>query len=184
VNRFSISFLAILLFYVLPLLSSAQIISYGDEGGEEADTVKIARAAPKFTARGYASLEAYLEEKLFQDPRNNIQMNAIGATALVSFTIDKYGFPKRVVADCSEPRLILPLQNALDSMPRWKPGIRNDKNTHTKMEFYYRITRVEVGQFVVQQERMPPKFDKTTRNIKIVIVSVCVTALLAAWAFL
>lgn len=177
-------FLILLSIACIPQGVSSQIISYGNNETEENanDTIKIARAAPQFIAKGYANLEAYIEEKLYQDPRTNVRLDAVGATALVSFTIDKYGYPKRVDANCSEIRLTLPLQNILDTMPRWKPGIKNDNPVSTKMEFYYSITRVEVGQFVVKQERMPPKLDKTTRNIKIVIMSLCVGGLIAAWA--
>jgi hypothetical protein len=182
-----VAFLRILLIVfaltLIPNLGNSQIVSYGaGESEENTDTIKIARAAPEFKVKGYANLEAYIEEKLFQDPRTNMRLDAVGATALVSFTIDKYGFPKRAEANCSEMRLTLPLQNILDHMPRWKPGIKNDKNVSTKMEFYYSITRVEMGQYVVKQERMPPKLDKTTRNIKIVIISVCIAGMIAAFA--
>ena len=62
-----------------------------------------------------------------------------------------------------------------------KPGIKNDKNVSTKMKFYYSITRVEVGQYVVKQERMPPELDKSTRKLKLVIMSACIAGLLFAW---
>jgi hypothetical protein len=176
-------FLVIIAYLHIPSMGKAQIISYGDSD-EALDTVIVARAAPEFIARGYVSLEDYLEEKLFQDIRTGFSMQAIGATALVSFTIDKNGYPKNVDVSSMESRLIFPLQTALDSMPRWKPRIKNDRNVKTKMEFYYLITQVEMGQFVVTPERMPPKFDKTTRNIKIVIITACVSALIAAWAIL
>lgn len=164
-------------------LTHAQIISYGDSD-EDIDTVMIARAAPVFIAKGYINLEDYLEEKLFQDIRTGFTLQTIGATALVTFTIDKNGYPEKVDVSCSEPRFIFPLQTALDSMPKWKPGIKNDRNVKTKMQFYYSIQQDEMGLFVIRQQRMPPKFDKTTRNIKIVIITACVSALIAAWAIL
>lgn len=148
------------------------VITYGQT--KPADSIKIVAAAPVFKAQGYPNLSLYIAEKLYQDPRTKMfLLPIIGANALIKFTVDKYGFVKNVSVDCSESRLILPLTGIIDSMPAWKPAISNDENVSTKMVYFYSITNAEIGQFVVREERMPPEYDKTTKNIKIIIISAC-----------
>lgn len=157
-----------------------QVISYGEE--EDTDTVKIVRAAPEFIAPGYKNFEQYLEEALFMDQRSRmVNLTAIGANALIKFTINKEGKATNISVDCTDMNLNFPLQQAIDSMPKWKPGIKYDRPVNTRMEFYFNITRVEAGQFVVIPERMPPALDKNNWPLKLGIISAAVAGMIFAW---
>ena len=160
----------------------AQIISYGENEVNDDDTVKIVSQAPQFKVKGYENFEAYLEQKLFEHPLSRTQaISAIGANALIQFTVDKTGTVKNTNVDCSIIDLTLPLQEVVDNMPYWSPGIKNDRKVNTRMEFYFNITRVEAGSFVVIPERMPPALDKTTLPLKIGIMVAAVVGIIYAW---
>jgi len=154
-----------------------QIISYGDQQ-DLSDSIVIAKAPPEWINKGYATMESYIEEKLFFNPMVNFQQPVYGVNAYLYFTVEKDGSISDVDVSCAEGQLILPLIHILDSMPQWKPGIRNDKNSKTKMEFYVNIRQTFTNQFVVRQERIPPKPMRSNLPLKIGIITICVALLL------
>ncbi len=159
----------------------SQIESYGNVNQLE-DTIVISRKAPEWNGKGYKNLEAYLEDKLYFDIQlRSLTIPVVGVYASVVFTIDNKGFARNAQVNCTEFNLVNGIIRALDSMPAWKPGIKNDKNIDTKMEYYFLISKIEAGQFVVQQDRIPPKLQKSTLPLKIGSMSVCIGLLLVAW---
>jgi|GEM_PF-2783837 len=171
-------YLVLVLSILLQYTAEGQIISYGEQQ-DLSDSIVIAKAAPEWIkSNGYPTLESYIEDKLFFNPILNFQRTLNGINAYLYFTVEKDGNIIDVDVSCAETQLILPLINILDSMPKWKPGIRNDKNIKTKMEFYVNIQQTFTNQFVVKQERLPPKPIRSNLALKISIITVCVALLL------
>lgn len=173
--------LAFITFFLTNIWLQGQIISYGQDDVDD-DSIAIEQAPPKFIHKDYRNFNDYLEDALLRDHRSRMTtLSAVGANAFLEFTIGKDGKPSKISVECSNINLIFPLETALDSMPEWSPGIRNDVKVKTKMQYYINITRVEGGQYVVKEERMPPKLDKSTWPIKVGVMAACVAGLIWAW---
>jgi len=177
VKKHLICYLSALLFLFTSLIFG-QVESYGNNNE---DTVTIVQKAPEWKNKP-GTLEIFIANHLRQNIKlHSHQLAVPGINARLKFTISKDGKPKNISVDCQDQLLLIGLEDALYEMPDWRPSTKNNIAVEAKMEYYMLITKIEAGEYVLTQERAPPKLDKSMKMVKIIIIVASVAVLLFAW---